>query len=557
MKIEETLVTDVLVVGSGIAGLKVSIELAKENKKVLMTTKTQICSGSSFYPLKASLGTQVTKDKQDRSVFLQDIDEVSHQMQDRQMAEIYVDEINERIEEFKEIGIVPHKLDGDRKACFANHERTIYMLRDWNQIRDNVREIFEEFPNIEVLERSAVISLVKKNGKIAGAFLFNKENQLILIKCKAVVLASGGFGNIYKHNLNPNDVDGSGHILALEMGANLVNMEFIQFIPGFTTPKYKTLFGEHTLTYCTDFVDDNGKSILEDFLPEGLTKEECLEIRSTHGPFTNSLPSKYFDIAMMKYIMETKSEEGFELTYDKGLYENKSDFYTIYLNWLSERGINLLSEKVKIAPFAHASNGGVMIDSFGCTGVDGLYAIGELAGGIEGANRLGGNSTGACMVFGKRAAKHCLDYLSANDFVQIDEEEEVTKLNHAIANYSANIEHSFTPNEVIDAIRELMWFNGNIIRNEENLLLALAEIERFKASFNLSLFTRTKEERKSAFKAKNYLLLSELLLKAMLERKESRGAHYREDYPLEDKAYSNRLLISLDEKELQLKFEQR
>lgn len=556
MKIKEILTTDVLVVGSGIAGLKVSIELAKENKNVLMSTKTQICSGSSFYPLKASLGTQVTKDEQDRNVFLQDIEDVSHNMHDRQMAEIYVDEINERIEEFQEIGIDPYKLAGDRKACFANHERTIYMLRDWNQIRENAKQIFGKFPNIEVMERSAVISLIKKNGKMAGAFLLDRDNNLILVKCKAIVLASGGFGNIYKHNLNPHDVDGSGHVLALEVGASLVNMEFIQFIPGFTTPKYKTLFGEHTLTYCTDFVDENGSSLLDDNLPDGLTKEQCLEIRSTHGPFTNSLPSKYFDIAMMKRIMETRSEEGFELIYDKELYENNSDFYTIYLNWLSERGINLISDQVKIAPFAHASNGGVMIDSFGQTGVNGLYAVGELAGGIEGANRLGGNSTGACMVFGKRAAKHCLDYVSGNDSVHIDADDEIKKLNKAIEKHSPNTVHSLAPNDVIEAIREMMWFNGNIIRHEEKLLFTLKEIEKLTSSFNLSLFTETKDERKSAFKAKNYLVLSELLLKAMLERKESRGAHFREDYPFEDEAYNKRLLISLFENELQLQFEE-
>ncbi|WP_066306497.1 FAD-binding protein [Bacillus sp. FJAT-29814] len=555
--IKDIITTDVLVVGSGIAGLKVSMELAKAGKNIIMSTKTQLCSGSSFFPLKASLGTQVTKNEADKAVFLEDIDAVSHNMQDREMAKIYIDEIQDRVEEYPEIGIEPYKLSDDRKACFANHGRTIYMLKDWDKIRANVTEIMENYPNISLMERTAVVSLLKENERICGAILLNRDNDFIMINCKAVVLATGGFGNIYKHNLNPNDVDGSGHILALEAGASLVNMEFIQFIPGFTSPKYKTLWGEHTLNYCNDFVDDKGNSILDKVLPEGMSKEDCFKVRSTHGPFTNSLPSKYFDIAMMKEIFRTNSEDGFELIYDSEIYQNNSDFYTIYLNWLDERGINLIRDTMKIAPFAHASNGGVKVDSYGRTGVPGLYAIGELAGGIEGANRLGGNSTGACMVFGKRAAQDCLEYLEGVNLEKINSQKETATLSQAIQSFSVQTNDSITPHEVLDAVREIMWFNGNVIRDEKNLQAALEKIERLKSSFNMEFFINNVKERKSAFKARNFLILSNLLLKAMQERRESRGAHYREDYPGENEFYNRRLFISLRNGEMNLDFEAR
>ena len=554
MKLKERFKTDVLVVGSGIAGLKVSMELAKHGKKVIMLTKTQLCSGSSFYPLKASLGTQVTKDEEDKEIFLQDIEDVSHGMHDCEMAKIYIDEIREQVSEFEEIGIQPYKLSDNRKACFANHGRTIYMLRDWNQIRENMKGILQEYPHITLMEKSEAVSLIKQNDKIAGAFILDKHHELNMIEAKAVVLASGGFGNIYKHNLNPNDVDGSGHILALEAGASLVNMEFIQFIPGFTTPKYKTLWGEHTLNYCKDFVDQDGNSILDGVLPEGLSKTECLEIRSTHGPFTNSLSSKYFDIAMMKEILRTKSEAGFELIYDPAIYDDKSDFYTIYLDWLKERGVDLLKDRVKIAPFAHAANGGVKVDTYGRTEVPGLYAIGELAGGIEGANRLGGNSTGACMVFGKRAACDCLDYVNNHEFVAVDEQEKINLFNQSIQYFSADMNGSRTPKEVMEEIREIMWFHGNVIRTEKNLQRAIKNIRDLQSSFDMNQFVCTEKERKSAFKARNFLVLSQLLLKAMTERKESRGAHYREDYPFEDEKYNKRLFISLKNHEVNLRF---
>jgi succinate dehydrogenase/fumarate reductase flavoprotein subunit len=546
VKISEKISADVLIVGSGIAGLKTSLELSKGGNKVLMVTKTQLCSGSSFYPLKASLGTQVTKDQNDKSVFLQDIEEVSHGMHDKEMAKIYVEEITEQIDKFEEMGITPTKLSDSRKACFANHGRKIYMLKDWNQIRENVKQILEDKPNIRIMEKSDVISLIKENGKIAGAFLLDKNDNLILVQCKAVILASGGFGNIYKHNLNPNDVDGAGHILALEAGASLVNMEFIQFIPGFTSPKYKTLFGEHTLTYCKDFVDDHGNSILEKYLPKGLSKRECLDVRSTHGPFTNSFISKYFDIAMMKEIIKTKSEAGFELIYDERIYEDKRDFYSIYLNWLSNREINLLNDHVKIAPFAHASNGGVKIDSFGRTGVTGLFAVGELAGGIEGANRLGGNSTGACMVFGQRAANACSDYLKDSNFSEVNEERALLQLNKSIHRFSNDTNRLLAPGEIIEAVREIMWYYGNVIRDEKNLLFALTKIDELQSSYNMECYFKRDSEPKKAFKARNFLILSKLLLMAMLERRESRGAHYREDFPVENENFNKRLFISLE-----------
>ncbi len=554
MNIKETITTDVLVVGSGIAGLKVSTEIANAGNNVVMVTKTQLCSGSSFFPLKASLGTQVTKDNLDRDIFLQDIEDVSHNMHDREMAKIYIEDIRERVKEFEEIGIEPYKLSDDRKACFAKHGRTIYMLRDWNKIRENVKGILEEQPNITLMERSAVISLTKKGERIAGAILLDKNNDFIMVQCKAIVLASGGFGNIYKHNLNPHDVDGSGHILALEAGASLINMEFIQFIPGFTTPKYKTLWGEHTLNYCKDLVDEDGNSLLDKILPEGLRKEECLEIRSTHGPFTNSLPSKYFDIAMMKEIMRTKNENGFELLYDKGIYEDEREFYSIYLDWLKERGINLVTDRVKIAPFAHASNGGVKVDSYGRTEVRGLFAIGELAGGIEGANRLGGNSTGSCMVFGKRAAENCIEYVKSIGIEEIEVQEEMINLENLVQPYSVKIDHSLTPNEVMEAVREIMWFYGNVIRDESTLLAAIKKIEELKSSFDMNPFVNNKKERKSAFKARSFLILSTVLLRAMVERRESRGAHYREDYPVEDEKYNKRLFISFKDFKLLFNF---
>lgn len=566
-KISKKINVDVLVVGSGLAGIKVSKELADQHHQVLMVTKMKVASGSSFYPLKASLGTQVTKDEDDQQTFLQDIEDLSRGMHRQDLAEVYVREIPDRVKEYQDIGVNAKKLAEERKACFADHARDIYLLSDWDQIRDNVRGIFAQYDDLTIMEKTIVITLIKKDQRIVGAILLDEENELILVECKAVILATGGFGSIYKHNLNPNDVDGSGHILALEAGASLVNMEYIQFIPGITTPKYKTLFGEHTLMYCDDIINENGESLLDPYLPEELAKSKCLEMRSTHGPFTHSLESKYFDIAMMKEIIKSNSEKGFKLQYDPKLYENEEEFYTVYLNWLKEKNIHFIEDEVRIAPFAHASNGGVYIDTYGRTGIDGLYVIGELSCNIEGANRLGGNSTGACMVFGKRAAVDCSDYLKTADVCRVSEAEGNAHLEKLFANIG-NMEervNQISPNEfkgieeqvhqMIDRIKEIMWYHGNVVRSEKHLTLALEEIKRMESNLNLGLFFEQQVTRKLAVKGRNFIRLSQILLQVMLERKESRGAHYREDYPQEDPEYNKRLFVSEgDDRSIHLSF---
>ncbi|GAA0593531.1 fumarate reductase subunit A [Virgibacillus siamensis] len=545
MEISRKITTDALVVGSGLSGIKASKELAAMNHNVLMVTKTKLASGSSFYPLKASLGTQVTKNNADKQVFLNDIDELSRGMHRKDLAEVYVDKIPDGVKEYGEIGVHPKKLEGERKACFANHARDIYLLSDWDQIRENVRTIFSQYDNLSLLQKTVVVSVIKREERIVGAILLDNENEFVLVECSAIILASGGFGNLYKHNLNPADVDGSGHVLAVEAGAKLVNMEFIQFIPGITAPRYKTLFGEHTLMYCHDIIDDDGKSLLDPILPEGVSKKECLEIRSTHGPFTHSLQSKYFDIAMMKNSIASNNEKGFTLLFSDELYDNNEEFYTVYLDWLKGKNVHLVKDEVKIAPFAHASNGGVFIDTFGRTGVDGLYAIGELSSNIEGANRLGGNSTGACMVFGKRAAIDCDRYLQIAAPYELTEKEGNLHLNQLQANHKATKhEGDLSANEIVDKIREIMWYNGNVVRSEHQLEQGIKEINEFADMLPFGNLIRNKHTRKLAFKAANTIKLSQMVLRAMLERRESRGAHYREDYPSENPSFNKRQFIS-------------
>ncbi|NSW90738.1 MAG: FAD-binding protein [Firmicutes bacterium] len=532
--------TDVLVVGGGLAAIKAAIECARMGVKVLVTVKGEICSGSSFYPLTSGLGCQAPSSDEDKELFLQEIDESSYGMNDHRLCEIYVDEIRDRVKELPEIVISYRKLKG-RTACFAKRARDLFIWRDWEAIRSNVRRLFDSLTNLQLMEHSDIIQLLEVDGRVEGAVAAGSDRKLIVINAKSVILATGGFCGLYKHSLNTDDVSGLGHAIAFEVGAKLINLEFNQFIPGMFKPVYKALFSEQTLYYCDGVENSQGEDVLSKYLPKDVQKRECLDLRGGHGPFTCADASKYFDIAMMKEILADKGEEGFRLIYSPSIYSVENDALQNYLNWLKTKDIDLVRDKIVIAPFGHASNGGIWIDENCCTTVEGLFAAGEAAGGIHGADRLGGNASGSCLVFGKRAAVSAVKYASSRPAPKA----ELERTARILADTLDTGEGSIPPGEVVDAIGEILWFHGNIVRSEERLLEGIKKLEDMKLNYNALKTFEYGTNLRDAVKAHHCLRFSRILLEAMLIRKESRGSHYRDDYPvINNKCFGKRIAVS-------------
>lgn len=540
IKINEIVYSDILIVGGGLAGIKAAYECSKSNLNVLVAIKKNLCSGSSFYPLTRSLGCQVTlKDSIDREYFLEEIDERGCGMNSRSLCTLLVDNIRKRVEELPDMGINARKLSGGRIACMAKRPRDIVLLENWNLIRKNLYDIFKVKKNVKIIEDINIISLVKKNNKVCGAVGVTSCGKLVLVNTKAVILATGGLGDLYKHNLNSSDVDGSGHVLALNAGARLINMEFIQFIPGFIKPLYKTLLGEQTLMFCRRVMSEEGGDALKEYLPDGISTRECLNERSKHGPFTSGDISKYFDIAMMSKILKKKSEDGFILEYSDDIWEDDKEFTKIYVNWLKDMGIDIVRDKIYVAPFAHASNGGIYINEQTNTGIEGLFAAGEAAGGIHGADRLGGNATASCLVFGKIAADNAVLYSQNSSIECISEDAVVEQIE---SNLNSNNKSEIEPDGVMKKIREIMWFYGNVVRSQSGLEYGLNCIADIKDQYNALEFINQGKDIKLAVKANNFITLSEIMLNIMLLRKESRGSHFRQDYPcLDNESFDKRI----------------
>ncbi|HHW31426.1 MAG TPA: FAD-binding protein [Clostridiaceae bacterium] len=539
MRADQTIACDVLVVGAGLAGLRAAYDAARAGCKVLIAAKAKLCSGASFYPLTAGLGSQLPKDQADVSLFMEELLDSGAGIADENLCRIMVEEIEGEIKRLPDIGITPEEFGG-RVACFAKRERKLVRWSDWNKIRNNVRNNFSEIPNIKVMEFCDLLKLTVRDNAVCGAVLCDNTENIVYVNTPAVILATGGYCGLYKHSLNTDDVCGIGHSVALEAGAKLINLEFMQFIPGLMSPIYKLLFGEMSLQYCVEVTDENGNPALRNYLPKNVSFEDCLNDRSMHGPFTCADKSMYFDLSMMDYAIKQKSEKGFTLRFSPEIAKKDNEFLRKTLDFYLKNGIDLSKQGISVAPFAHCANGGIWINEHGETGVEGLFAAGETAGGIHGADRHGGAATSVCLVFGRRAADRAVKYIKTHKPADIPSERAVKEIYEWIDNGATS---GISPQEILYNLKERLWFYANVIRNENNLTETLSWVKEMQKHYNAAKAIRSGYDIKLSMKAFHALRTSQAVLSAMLFRKESRGSHYREDYPeSDDSLYGKRII---------------
>ncbi|WP_301098755.1 FAD-binding protein [Otariodibacter sp.] len=509
---------DILVVGSGIAGLIATDQAVRLGYKVCLTTTGKICGGASFFPIKGTLGIQVTsREVADKERYREDISNMGDRMENPELIKTYINEIRNNINLLKNIGFNPWLRKDNRPACFAKYARDIYLINNWKQAKEQCTEQLSAYKNLTLLEESSLIRIVKNKDCVVGA-IFKIRDKYTFIQAKAIILATGGVAGNYKNSLYPTTVTGMGHIVALDAGAQAQNMEFIQFIPAFLSPKYNVLFGEHTLKYCAGMFSLN-KQLVIPGVQDKDWKALWLE-RSSYAPFS-------FDFESHKIDLQINSE-GVKLKFNKELYDDKEEFYEVYLNWLkNEMGIDLLKDDVVITHFAHSCNGGIKIGTSGETGVAGLYAIGELSSAIEGANRLGGNSVGGALVFGKRAVEHIQKYIKGLKNNDINFEKIVAEFYSWVDELlKADGQNKLSSSELVQTIKKIANNSMGIERDKETLTQALKDIENLRKNYSIKDNLNEKG-------IETYLRIEtvKLLLISMLTRNESRGAHYRRDFP--------------------------
>jgi len=384
--------------------------------------------------------------------------------------------------------------------------------------------------NVSVRDRTMIVNLLVQDGECVGAIGIDETNgDTVVVKARATIIATGGDANLFMLNLNPPCNTGDGYAMGYEAGAELVNLEFKQIFLGTVYPTKNMLL--RALPPHVKLTNARGEEFLQHYLPEGASPEECLAQRQLHNPFsTRDTLSKYVDIAI---IGEVKVGRGTE---HNGIYLDRTDPRIPPLEvarqefWLY-RGIDFTKCPVEIGTCHHSSLGGFRIDENAQTPLPHLYAAGESAAGPHGADRLGGHMLLASQVFGARAGKHSASYARSQRLRDIDSrvsraaEERIKALRNRKGNQK--------PAELKRTLQQSAYYNLLVIRSKESLTRLLSDIRGIGEMVS-RLSIASPQELVEALELQNLLLLAELEANVCLKRTESRGPHYREDFPLQD-----------------------
>ena len=562
---------DVVVIGAGGAGLRAAIEARLAGKRTAIISKslfgkahTVMAEGGAA----AAMGNVNSKDNW--MVHFGDTMRGGKFLNNFRMAELHAKEAPERIWELETYGaLFDRTKDGKiSQRNFGGHEyprlahvgdRTgLELIRTLQQkIVSLQQEDFAETGSydarIRVFSETTITELLLEGDRIAGAFGYYRESgEFILLEAPAVVLATGGVGRSYKVTSNSWEYTGDGHALALRAGATLINMEFLQFHPtGMVWPPSvkgilvtESVRGDGGVLKNTD-----GKRFMFNYVPDVFrrqyaeTEEEA--DRWYSDPDNNRRPPELLprDEVARAINSEVKAGRGspnggvfLDIASRLPAEEIQRRLPSMYHQFKELADVDITKEPMEVGPTCHYVMGGVEVDpdtaaAFGR--VQGLFAAGEVSGGMHGSNRLGGNSLSDLLVFGKRAGEHAAAYVDAvGRRPKVSTPDVETALDAALAPLSR--EHGENPYTLQQDLQAVMGDLVGIIRREGELTDALKKLQELKqrvANVGASGGRKYNPGWHLALDLRNMLIVSECTAKAALEREESRGGHTREDFP--------------------------
>jgi len=565
---------DVLVIGAGGAGLRAAIEASAEGASVGLVCKSLLGKAHTVMAeggVAAALGYVEPKDNW--KVHFRDTMKGGRYLNAWRMAQLHAMEAPDRVKELEEWGALFDRTADGRilQRNFGGHkyprlahvgDRTgLEMIRTLQQhgIHCGMRVYME----------ATVTRLLTDGDKVRGAFGYWRENgRFVVFHAKAVVLATGGIGRCFRINSNSWECTGDGQALAYLAGAELMDMEFMQFHPtGMVWPPSVrgTLITEGVRGEGGTLRNREGKRVMFGYIPElyanetASTEQEADQWlrESTSGSASKArrtpdlLPR---DIVARAIYSEVKAGRGsphggvFLDIYSRRSAEDiKRKLPAMYHQFKELGDVDITKEPMEVGPTAHYTMGGVRVDpETQESRIKGLFAAGECAAGMHGANRLGGNSLSDLLVFGRIAGLHAAKYAKAHEAPRLDEGEIAEAEREALAPFA----RAEGPNPFLlhEDLKDKMQTLVGIIRSDEDLKRGLVEIERLKEATS-----RVKVDGNRHFNAswhqavdmRNMLVVSEAMARAAVARKESRGAHAREDFPDMDKGHFSKVNIVL------------
>ena len=566
----ETLQYDVLIIGAGGAGLRAAIEASVGGVKVGLICKSLLGKAHTVMAEGGIAAALANVDDRDNwKVHFADTMRGGQYVNNWRMAELHAKEAPDRVRELEAWGAVFDRTGDGRilQRNFGGHRYPRLAHVGDRTGLELIRTLQDHgiHQGIEVHMEHTIVTLLKDGGRVVGAFGYDRERgRFKVFKARAIVLATGGIGRAYKITSNSWEYTGDGQSLAYHAGAELIDMEFVQFHPtGMIWPPSvmgilvtegvrgeggvlrnnegkRFMFADIPDTYKAQTADNpeegwrytqGDKNARRP--PELLTRDHvsrCIvdEVKAGRGSPHGGV---FLDIAWIKERLPNAAEH------------IKKKLPSMYHQFMQLANLDITKEPMEVGPTTHYIMGGVRVDAeTQMSNVPGLFAAGEVAAGLHGANRLGGNSLSDLLVFGQRAGEFAAKFATEHDAGQIDDEQIEEAAREALEPFDRAARANGStegPYQVQIDLQEMMQSLVGIVRREEEMLRALDRLEKlWERSQHVAVHGHREYNPgwHTAIDLKHLLTVSEAITRSALERKESRGGHFRDDFPNKDVA---------------------
>jgi len=516
----EKISSDVLVIGNGAAGLRAAIACRETGAEVLVIGKSPpglgTCTILSGGGMGAALGGLSREEHLARTL------QAGRGINQPDLLEVFVEEAPHRIQELVSWGMKASITSGAAMAQGTPPAVGREMIR---ALLDRARNMGARF-----LSPLSACGLVSDASSGVGTLTYHSGKNLWMgLASKAVVLASGGAGALYHRHDNPQRITGDGYALALQTGATLKDMEFVQFFALAAAEP-----GRPAALIMPEVAD---KGYLVNERGEDLLKKYQIHERPAAARARDRLAQ-----ALFREIHEQGQNVYLDLT--RTAVKDLPHDYLNIANWnYVDRIFRLRERPLRVAPAAHFNMGGISITPACRTGVPGLFAAGEVVGGLHGANRLGGNALSECIVFGARAGASAASW--AGQRRSPVEKSAFGRLEALIPSLSRTSRPSSPAREFKQALRKILWECGGIFRTKAGLVEGLQRLDRLEEEVKAFQPGPSPLEVARFLDLRQGLLTGRVILEAALRREETRGAHFRSDFPNPDEKWKGSQIASL------------
>ncbi len=582
----ETHEHDVLVIGAGGAGLRAAIEASAAGVRVGLVCKSLLGKAHTVMAEGGIAAALANVDERDNwKVHFADTMRGGQYVNQWRMAELHAKEAPDRVRELEAWGAVFDRTKDGRilQRHFGGHKYPRLAHVGDRTGLEMIRTLQDHgvHQGIDVYMEHTVLSLLKDGDRVVGAFGYERERgRFRIFRAKAVVLATGGIGRAYKITSNSWEYTGDGHALAYNAGADLIDMEFVQFHPtGMVWPPsvMGILVTEGVRGEGGILTNKEGRRFMFDAIPENYraqtadNEEEgwryCQGGKDARRP-PELLTRDHVSRCIVREIKEGRgSPHGgvfLDISWIKQKLPNAAEHIkrklpSMYHQFKQLADIDITEQPMEVGPTTHYIMGGVHVNpDTQMSRVAGLFAAGECAAGINGANRLGGNSLSDLLVFGKRAGEFAAKFAKENSLGTIDGGRIEGVAREALAPFERG--DGENPYQVQKDLQDTMQDLVGIVRKESEMREALEKIDDLKKRAERAAVIGNREYNPgwhTTLDLKNLLTVSEAITRAALERKESRGAQFRDDYPDKDEQFAtvNTMIAKAADGSMQVRLE--